>query len=108
MPISNFRTKVVQVTWGCLVSHFLRFLQADYHPSCLHHSFHARFLILAHLMMLRILSRRMLPVIHFLISAVPSSDDCFHSFNGVGPAQILYILILLPELIFFLQIVWRT
>jgi len=30
---------------GCLVSHFSRFSQAAYHPSCLH----ARLLILAHL-----------------------------------------------------------
>jgi len=42
MLIFNFRinvSEVVQLAWGCLVSHFLRFLQAGYRPSCLHSLF---------------------------------------------------------------------
>jgi len=81
MLMSNSRTniwEVVQMAWRCLVSHFLRFLPAGYHPSCLH----AHLPILTHLMTscmlrtssLRILFRRMLPVMHLkvLISIVLS------------------------------------
>jgi len=38
MSMSSFRINVledVQVAWWCLVSHFLRFLQAGYRSSCL-------------------------------------------------------------------------
>jgi len=71
---SNFRINVlqiVQVVWGCSIFYFLRFLQADYHLSCLYGLFVLVFLfwsILRHpgsrrcCRYLQILSRKMLPV----------------------------------------------
>jgi len=51
MFMSNFRTnalEVIQMAKECLVSHFLQFLQASYHPTCLY-GLYACFLILAYL-----------------------------------------------------------
>jgi len=46
----NFRINIlegIQIAWGCMILHFLPFLQTDYYPFCLR-SFHACLLILAH------------------------------------------------------------